>query len=216
MQGCQVQEGAGAGIGREGLGNTMDDSLLGIFQSMAHLARLEDCILLFPKRPVSSKNAIVRSPPKRGRIEGCQISLSFPSPCVIGLLCWSAPNFIGALRVTPPFQRKRAVKMLRQCCRNPDHHSKCVPMWAKCWQSRHWPILARSSVRPQAPHSGSLRGVAKRKRYMPENPGQVPLATVGSDEMGLHVVCTNLERRSGGNQEGQPGRPGFRRPLRGT
>lgn len=70
--------------------------------------------------------------------------LSFPSPCVIGLLCSSAPNFIGTLRVTPPFKRKRAVKMLRQCCRNPDQHSKCVPMWTKCWQSRHWPILARS------------------------------------------------------------------------
>lgn len=39
--------------------------------------RLEDCILLFLRRLVSSKNAIVRSPPKRGRIESCQLSL-FP------------------------------------------------------------------------------------------------------------------------------------------
>lgn len=188
MQGCQVQEGAGAGIGREGLGNTMDDRLLRIFQSMAHLAGVagvEDCILLFPKRPVSSKNAIVRSPPKRERTESCQISL-FPES-LRHRAPLSVPNFIGSLRVTPPFKCKRAVKMLRQCCRNLDHTTfqMCADvgkMLAKQTLANTCQIFRPSSGPPSHKRwCGSLRSSVyslncldtvspKRKRYIPEPP----------------------------------------------
>ncbi|KAK0746110.1 hypothetical protein B0T18DRAFT_143910 [Schizothecium vesticola] len=119
---------------------------------------LEDRILLFRECPT---NAIVHSPPKGGRVEDCESLALFPeSPRHQAplLLCSSDPNFLGVLRATPPFKREHAVKILRKCCPNLDQHSKCTP---ECGQnagkSRHWPILARSSVRPQAPHRTRAR-----------------------------------------------------------
>lgn len=139
--------------------------------------RLEDCILCSSGVWSRRRMQLFAHRQKGGALRAVSY-LSFPSPCVIGLLCSSAPNFIGTLRVTPPFKRKRAVKMLRQCCRNPDQHSKCVPMWTKCWRSRHWPILARSLsvLRPpiaQVSRGGSVAacgGSQKENGTFPKTP----------------------------------------------